>query len=197
MSLRVRVAVPVAQLEVHRGRGLRVEQVHVLPRAVEKHLLREQLPALHQPAPVVRRVLLPAVGHRQRGGERERAHAGVGQPVAAVQRDADEHVRQAGGDLGRHLPAHTGDHRLGGEAQRAEREQQQVVLLETIAPAPVADEFLLQRGEVRSDRPAEQDVEVFKRDRADLPPQDVREHFARDCPRAGVTDTGKVGVEVS
>src|SRR5690242_18562530 len=54
MRLRVRVAVPIADLEVRCGRRVRVEDAHVQPRAVEEHLLGELFAPTYQPAAVVR-----------------------------------------------------------------------------------------------------------------------------------------------
>ena len=136
--------------------------------------------------------------------ERYRLHDPVGaeshvrEKRALFELDAQQHVR-ACADPGR-ADADAGGERRHAVAERLERSLEQGVLLEAVAAAAPGHELLLQRAELETDRPAEQDVEVLERDRRDVRLVQSGERLLRRTGRARqvrrTPDPAEVRVEV-
>jgi hypothetical protein len=115
---------------------------------------------------------------------------------AAVQIDAQQHVRLRGDGLGRPHPAHARDQRRDAKAERRERRVEQLVQFEAIAAAAARDDLGDDRRHVERDARAGQRIEVFERDRLRMQQMQAAQHVERRLGRAVVADAGEVARKV-
>jgi hypothetical protein len=73
--------------------------------------------------------------------------------------------------------------------------QQQIVLVAPAAAA-LAHELLLKGGRVESDRPFQQRIQVFKRNRFGVAGMDACKRFQRRGERPRVADARKISVQI-
>ena len=69
-------------------------------------------------------------------------------------------------------------------------------MLETVAAAPISDEFSFHCGRFKGDPAPEQYVEILKRDCGRVMPGDAVERGQRRGARTEIVDAGKIGVEI-
>src|SRR6478752_605758 len=82
-----------------------------------------------------------------------------------------------------------------GEADGLEHFEQQPVLLEAVAAAVTAHQFVHERVMCQFDRPTEQDIEILERDRVDVTGGNGVQDLQRRHRGAAVADTCEVEVE--
>src|SRR5208337_1737708 len=132
---------------------------------------------------------------RNRHAAAEAAEARIGDEASLGQIDYHNHVaarRLVRREYERY--ARGAQRRL--EPERAQRGVEQRRLLEAIAPAPPAHDFVLQAFNVEPDRSAEQDVDVLKMYGSHVRCEQAGERGAVGLERAIVGYSGEIGGEV-
>ena len=180
-----------------------IDQRHLLTREFVQVVPGLAEPDLMEPAPVLRddaalvvgRLLCGARDEADGGAQREPAEADVGHPRLAVEIDLQEQVRPRRRDVAWLLVAHPRGEGAHGEADGLEHVEQQSVLLEAVAAAVTAHQFVDERLMRQFDGPAEQDVEILERDRVDVTSRDGLQDLQRRRRGTAVADAGEVPVE--
>src|SRR5439155_2658774 len=109
------------------------------------------------------------------------AEADIGDPRFVNYLYRKQHVRARRGYVVAH--AHPGGQRRDLEAERPQRVQEQVVLLEAVAAPAVVDQLALDAPDVQPDRLPQLDVQVLERDRGDVRHVDLAQRRQRRLPR--------------
>ena len=113
-------------------------------------------------------------------------------PGLAVEIDLQEQVRARRREVAWLLVSHPRGEGAHGEADGLEHVEQQSVLLEAVAAAATAHQFVDERVMRQFDGPAEQDVEILERDRVDVTSRDGMQDLQRRHRGTAVADAGEV-----
>ena len=188
--------VPVGDLIVGQQLFLQIEAIERLPCAAGLGLHYKLFACFEKAERLVWRGLLDVGLEPQRPRERHATEADISNETFIIQIDAKQHVATGGDRAFGCVPQNARREAGHLKAEGFQRMAEKKVLLETIAAATVAHDFLLKRQRIKSNRPFQQRVEVLKRNRLRVPNMDGAQGFERGCALARVIDPLKVGLEV-
>src|SRR5690625_837667 len=195
-GIRVGAGVPVGHLAVDERHGSGAAFIDILPATATPDLMVPKAVFLLQATRFMGGVLNDIGPPFQRGGQGGRADPNIDQPAGAVTMDFNKHV----GARHRLLAvvgaqAHARAQRPGVETQPAQRLEHQTVVLKTVAAAAAGDQ-LVENG-LRLDfyRPAQQDVDIFKRDGLNMRRRKVVQGLRLNGRAATVVNAFELGVQ--
>ena len=189
----MRARVPVRDDAIDQGHLFERQLGDIDPGFAEPRLVIDPI-VLSQQAPwLVRCRLLAVLREAQRRGRRHRSHADIGEP-RFFELDANQEVRACRRVVARALIAHACRERSRVIAECGQHLEQQRVLFEAVATAPIVDELLHDLVGLELDRPAEQHVDVLEWDRLDVSADQAVQGLQRRCARADVAGAREVRV---